>query len=157
MRIELAAVAAAMVVILAGCGGESEKVAAPDTPAPPAQAAASPVAAENLKTKAAEAVDAAKVYTGAKRDEYAKSVEGRLQEMNSKIAELKKKAESATADTQAALAEQVKDLESKRESVGKRLAELQTSSSQAWGDMRQGIDAALKELYEGYEKARGRF
>ncbi len=109
---------------------------------------------EDVGNKASEAAAAAVSYTQEQKEEFQKSMEQKLEELNTQISDLKeasaKKGTQARKETQKTIAA----LEAKKETMKKDLAQLKTRTGKAWGEMKSGMSQAWDSLKESYDKAK---
>ena len=108
---------------------------------------------DRLKSSAAQTLDAAKDMARSKADPYVEKAQKELDKLDKKIARYKAESTVAIAAVQA----KIEELEKKRVEVKKRIDEFTTATREAGEDVKKGIDNAIRELSDTYEKAKSRF
>jgi len=127
---------------IAGCGSEE----------PPMKPK---VTAKDVQNEAREAATTATQYGQQQKNEFVKSTERTMEELKSKIAGLKKDAQSASGKIRANVKPQIETLEQKWEAAQVKLEEFKKGSADAWNEMRQGLEEAMTDLRRSYNKAVG--
>ena len=97
-------------------------------------------------------LEATKQYTLQQKEALRKTVQGELNELQIKIAELQKKTgppPRRPGDMQKA----IQDLEKKKDAARKKLEEFNASTSSAWSTLRDGMTAAVEDLKKSYKEA----
>jgi len=87
------------------------------------------------------------------KNEFVKNMETELANVESKITEMKKKAESAKEDVKKEYQKQLRSLQGKRTAFKKKLKDLQDASEEAWEDLRAGVQKASEDLKKATDKA----
>jgi hypothetical protein len=100
----------------------------------------------NAKEKIGEAADATAAATKAKRDDYARDMEKKLDEFDAKYQALEKRAAEAKGDAKKDLDEKVKVAKAKREVAANKLSELKEASADRWEKVKDGVGSALDDL-----------
>ncbi|HET9960940.1 MAG TPA: hypothetical protein VFQ34_01275 [Nitrospiraceae bacterium] len=100
-----------------------------------------------------EAMEATKEYTLKQKETFTDKVRAELKEMQEKIAELRRKTESASAEARAELQNAITDLEKKKNEARKKLDEASESTGTAFGRLRDGVATAVEELKKSYKDA----
>jgi len=113
------------------------------------------VTAKDVQKEAREAATTATQYAQQQKDEFVKSTARTMGELKSKIAGLKKDAQSASGKLQAKVKPQIETLEQKWEAAQVKLEELKKGSADAWDEMKQGLDEAMSDLRRSYNEAIG--
>lgn len=91
------------------------------------------------------------------RDEYIRKMHAKLDELNTEIDVLTKRAGGATAEVMQTYHEQIELLKAKQAVAREKLEELQHAGGSAWEDMKSGIDLAWSAIGEAIDSARSRF
>ncbi|MBI3879632.1 MAG: hypothetical protein HY301_06155 [Verrucomicrobia bacterium] len=145
----LAALAAALT--LAGC----DQAKPPEsTPTPALKTNAS---AADVKKEVKEAVDTARNYVADNKDQFLASTEQKFKELDLKIDELGKKAETLTTDAKAEVSRALDALHEQRTELGQKFDDLKKSSQEAWKDAKTGFESAWAELEKAYDNAKSKF
>jgi hypothetical protein len=121
----------------------------------PVRAAAQ--SATEVQKKTANAWDAFKGYTHAKKDDAVTYGKKLMKEADAKIKQLEGKTSKASGDAKIAYDKAIKDLKAKRTAAGKNLDELGKASAASWEHVKQGFADAYKSLHHSYEKAVAQF
>ena len=93
----------------------------------------------------------------ATKEEYQAKMDEQLKEITGKLAELRVKADRATADAKIKYQKEIKTLQTKLQEAQGRLQKIKTSggdawetlkegSEKAWGELRGAVDGALQKL-----------
>lgn len=123
----------------------------------PVHAAGTPeVTEEDLKRESREAVDAARQYSAQQKEAFQKRMQKELDDLQPKIEELKRQAESASEQVRIEAKRQIRELEKERDKASRKLTELQAAGEEAWGELKTGMNAALTELRQSYDRAKSR-
>ncbi len=109
---------------------------------------------EEVGNKASEAATAVASYTKEQKEEFQKGMEQKLEELNTKISDLKKASAEKGAQARKETQKTIAALEAKKETMKKDLAQLKTRTGKAWGEMRSGMSQAWDSLKESYDKAK---
>jgi hypothetical protein len=112
---------------------------------------------ERVKRETREAAEAIEDWTADKRGEAQLEMEEELSELDSRMAQLSERIETATGSVKERLQQEWKELEPQREVARKRLDELKKSSGKAWIDLREGTKSAFESLRQGVNRASSRF
>ena len=88
---------------------------------------------------------------------YQEKMEAQLQQLQTKIDELRVKASLAKEDAKDAYQEQMKTLNHKQQEAQAKLQELKSSSENAWQEVKAGMDNALNDLQNAFNKATTHF
>jgi len=89
-----------------------------------------------------------------KREAYEKAVARKLEEFDRDLLVLKQDVQSKSAEIKTRAQEELADLDRKREAVAQRLTDLRRAQSEAWGELRTGMDKAVEELKHGLAEAK---
>ena len=119
------------------------------------------VTAEDVKNKAAEAVDTAADYTMEQKEAYMQKIDIRLKELDRDIEALGNRIQAGTdemtAEGRAKLEASLQTLKAQKEGAVEQYEKLKTSGGQAWDELKAGMDAAMKKLNAAYDKAKAEF
>ena len=108
--------------------------------------------ATDVQQKTADAWQAFKDYTHAKKDDAVTYGKQLMRETDAKITQLEGKAVQASGDVKVAYEQEIKALKVKRDAVGKKLEAMGEASASAWDAMKQGFADAYQDLHQSYEK-----
>lgn len=100
-----------------------------------------------------EALEVTKQYTFRQKEAFEKAVRIELNELQTKIAELQKKAGAASAEARRDMQKAIQDLETKKDEARKKLEEVNESTSSAWSTLKDGMTAAVEDLKKSYQEA----
>lgn len=126
---------------LSGCGREE--------PPKPKE-----VTKDQLKDQAGKLVGSAMDYFQQQKDKLLQEFDGRMQNLNKRIAELRDEAEKATPEMKAKLQATLKQLEEKQQAVKKQLEESKGAAGQAWEDLKSNLNNSFKEMDKDLEKGK---
>jgi hypothetical protein len=121
----------------------------------PVRAAAQ--SATDVQKKTADAWDAFKEYTHAKKDDAVTYGKKLMKEADAKIKQLEGKTSKASDDAKVAYDKALKDLKAKRAAASKKLDELGKASAASWEHVKRGFADAYEDLQRSYEKAVAEF
>ncbi|QDT40737.1 hypothetical protein Pan241w_07950 [Gimesia alba] len=110
------------------------------------------VTSEDVKKEIGEAVDTTKEFTKEKRDEYARQINQKLDDLNKKIAELEAKGDKLKEDAKTKWNERLKNLKQNRDQMSQQLEEFNKSSADAWDGLKRDLDIAWTNLKQAYDK-----
>jgi hypothetical protein len=113
--------------------------------------------AEDIKKKTADAWDAFKEYTHARKNDAVTHGKKLMKETDAKMKQLQGKASKASGDAKVAYEKQLEELKAKRAAAGKKLDELGKASAASWEDVKRGFADAYEDLHHAYEKAVAKF
>lgn len=100
-----------------------------------------------------DALEATKQYGLQQKETFEKTVQVELNELQSKIAELQKKAGAASAEVRKDMQKGIQELEKKKDEARKKLEEVNASTSSAWSTLKEGMTAAVEDLKKSYKEA----
>lgn len=100
-----------------------------------------------------DAFEATKQYTLQQKETFQQTVQVELNELQIKIAELRKRASAASVEARGELQKAIQELEKKKDAARRKLEELHASTSSAWSIMRDGMTAAVEDLKKSYKEA----
>jgi len=87
------------------------------------------------------------------KQDYIEKLTAMLNEMSTKIDELKVQANLGKAEARDELARQIKTLREQQSLVNKKLEELRGAGEEAWEEVKFGIENAIHDLKDGLKKA----
>lgn len=105
-----------------------------------------------VKQKAGEAAKTAKEFMAQQQEKYLKQAQEKLQGLDQKISDLKKRAETQTGDLKKKLEDQAQTLQKQADAAKDKLAGLKSVSDEAWNKFKAGVDDALAELEKGFKE-----
>lgn len=134
--------------LFAACGKQAESpIEAPQASQDEASQETT-VSKEEVKKEAAEAIGAAKAYTQQQKDVYQKMIEARLKDLDSRLSQLRAKAQESSSEAKAKLDDEIEELEEKRKAAQKKLVELRETAGHRWNDLKLELDEMLTTLEE---------
>jgi chromosome segregation ATPase len=90
----------------------------------------------------------------AEREAFAQAAQNELDELQSAIAGLKIKAESANVEVKAKLGEELEKLEGEWREAQQRLTELKSATIETWSEVKESFSKSLDKLKIGIENSR---
>ncbi len=108
------------------------------------------VTSDDVRRDADQAIHSAAEFSRQTKEEFQKSLQARLQELDSEIEKLREKGRDLTDDAQANWDRKMAELETKREAAGAQLNEITRSSAEAWKDVQKGAQSAWDELDKAF-------
>jgi TolA-binding protein len=139
------------VVILAGF------VALPGCEQKPSDRAPGKVTSDDVRRDAGQAVNTAAEFSKQTKEEFQKSLENRLKELDAQIAKLREKGRDLKDDAKVNFDRKMADLEAKRDAASAKLAEVGHSTAEAWKDVQKGAQSAWDELDKAVRDASHEF
>jgi hypothetical protein len=110
-----------------------------------------------VRQKVGAAAEAVGQYVAQSKDEFVAELRKRLDQLDTKIGELRSKAAEAAADAKPAIEKQITELSKKRDEYAKKVEEVQSSAGDAWKELRAGMDKAWGDLSKGISDAWEKF
>ena len=147
-RTSLTVLILAMSLVSFGC--DKGKPSPSGSPASTSTGTAERKAAE-AKEKITGAVDATVTAAQAKRDEYARDMQKRLDQMDAKYEELKDRAAKAEGDARKDLDKKLAEAKVKRDAAAAKLEEVKTASADRWEKIKGGVGDAFDDLKKAFE------
>jgi TolA-binding protein len=123
----------------------------------PADRTPGKVTSEDVRRDAGQAVKTAVEFSQQTKEEFQKSLDARLKELDAEIAKLREKGRDLKDDAKANWDRKMADLEAKREAARAKLAEIGQSSAEAWKDVQKGAQSAWDELDKAIRDAAREF
>jgi TolA-binding protein len=123
----------------------------------PADQTPGAVTSEDVRRDVGQAVDTAAEFSQQKKEEFQTSLGARLQEMDTRIAELREKGRDLKDQAKVNWDQKMADLEAKREAARVKLTEVGQSSAEAWRDVQRGAQSAWDELERAVQDASNEF
>ncbi|MHB9020817.1 MAG: DUF2934 domain-containing protein [Halothiobacillus sp.] len=108
---------------------------------------------EQMLTSMQDAYDRAAIQKEAFQDK----LTARLAVWDAQYHDLKDKAKTASAETQAALEVKMHELGERRAAAATQLAQLRSKSAEAWEDMKTGVDKTWKQMRETLDRVARHF
>jgi len=121
-------------LLLLGCGTKSSSTTGTD-----------PKVAD-AKEKIKDAVDATVAAAKSKRDEYARDMQKKLDELDATYKDLEHRAAAAKDQDKKKLVENVNAAKAKRDAAARKLDELKAASHDRWEKVKEGIENAFEDL-----------
>jgi hypothetical protein len=106
-----------------------------------------PDANEKIKDAEKATVEAAR----AKRDEFVRDMQKKLDEFDAKYKELEQHAVEAKGDAKKDLGEKLKVAKTKRDVAAKKLDEVKAATHDRWEKIKEGVGSALDDLKTVFE------
>lgn len=111
------------------------------------------ITSEDVRRDAAKALNTAGEFSQQTKDEFQRSLELRLTDLDAELVKLVEKGrvlkDQAKADWEAKMA----DLETKRAAASAKLAEVSNSNAEAWKDIQKGAQSAWEDLEKALREA----
>jgi len=105
----------------------------------------------NANDKIRDAGDAAVEAAKAKRDEYAREMQKKLDELDAKCKALEQRAAETKGDARKDLDEKVKVAKTKRDAAARKLDELKEAGADRWEKVKEGVGSAFDDLKKIFE------
>ena len=115
------------------------------------------VTSDDVRRDAGQAIHSAAEFSQQAKEEFQKSLQARLQELDSEIEKLREKGRDLTDDAQANWDRRMAELETKREAAHAKLDEIAGSSAEAWKDVQKGAQSTWDELDKAFHEAAREF
>jgi predicted nucleic acid-binding Zn-ribbon protein len=112
-----------------------------------------PATADKVVRETQEAVEATKQYTIQQKEAFTKKVHAELKEVQEKIAELRRKTDSASAEARAELQKALTDMEKQKNEARKKLDGVNEATSAVFGKVRDEVSMAVEDLKKRYKEA----
>ena len=133
-------------VAVTGC----EQQSAVPTPKPK-------VTSEDVRRDAGKAAETATEYSRQAMEEFQKSLDLRIKELDVEIAKLREKGSDLKDQAKSNWDRIMADLEKKRDAARMKLSEVGRSSEEAWKDVKKGAQSAWDELDKAFHEAAREF
>ena len=91
------------------------------------------------------------------RDDFSRTMEDQIAAIDLKIKDLESRSATLGAEAKAQCAKVVDNLKRLKEMVQIKLSALKNSSDDAWQDLKPSLKQAMRELEQGFEKAKSNF
>jgi len=101
--------------------------------------------------KVNEAKEATSEAAKAKRDEFSRDVQKKLDDLDVKYKDLEQRANAAKAEDKKKLDEKIKVAKVKRDVVAKKLDELKEAPLDRWEKIKEALESAFDELKKAFE------
>lgn len=123
----------------------------------PADPTPGKVTPKDVHRDAGQVVDTASEFSQQAKEDFEKSLDARLEELDAEIAKLREKGSDVKDEAKAEWDQKMSDLEAKRKAARAKLAEVSQSSAKAWKDVQQGARSAWDELDKAFKDASREF
>jgi len=123
----------------------------------PADRTPGKVTSEDVRRDAGQAAKTAAEYSQQTKEEFQRSLETRLKEMDAEVAKLREKGRDLNDEAKAAWDLKIAELEAKRDAARAKLADVGRSTAEAWKDVRKGAQSAWDELEKALRDASREF
>lgn len=123
----------------------------------PSVSASKKVTSEDVSRDTNQAVKTATEYSRQTKDEFQKSLDARLKDLDIEIAKLREKGRELKDQAKVEWERKMAGLETKREAARVKLAEVGRSSAEAWKDIQKGAQAAWDEMDQAFREASREF
>jgi hypothetical protein len=90
------------------------------------------------------------------RQEYVKSVETKLHDLDTRITDLRTKADGLASEAKTRISAEIDALAKQRSDVSMKLENLKSASGKAWQGLKAEVDKGQEELQQAYEKLRAK-
>lgn len=91
------------------------------------------------------------------KEAYQEKMNAQLGEWQSKIDQLKARADKAKAEQKLKYYEEIESLRTKQQHAYEKLDELKLASESTWEELKTGVDLAWHDLHGAFERARKKF
>lgn len=115
------------------------------------------ITSEDVRRDAAKALNTAAEFSQQTKEEFQKSLELRLKDLDAEIVKLREKGRDLKDQAKINWEARLADLETKRAAVSAKLTEVGNSSGEAWKDIQTGALAAWEELEKSFHEAAREF
>lgn len=115
------------------------------------------VTSEDVRRDAGQAAKTAAEFSQQAKEEFQRSLEARLKELDAEIVKLREKGRDLKDQAKVSWDGKMANLESKREAARAKLDELGHSSTEAWKDVKKGAQSAWDELDKAFHEASREF
>ena len=115
--------------------------------------AANETTSDDVKRELREAFQAARDYTFQNKDEYLKRLQSVLDNVNTRLDQLKDQVKAAGAEARRQLEPQIEELRKQRDVLQQKMQHVKDSTPAAWEEVKTGVGAALDDLQKAFERA----
>lgn len=115
------------------------------------------VTSEDVRRDVGKAAQTAADFSLQAKEDFQRSLEARLEELDAEIAKLREKGGNLKDQAAATFKMKMAELETKRDAARAKLAEVGQSSAEAWKDVRNGAESAWDELDKAFREAASEF
>jgi len=123
----------------------------------PADQALGRVTSQDVRSDVGKALDTTCNAAKQTKEDFQKSLNARLNELEAEIAKLREKAIDLKDENKVSWDRTLADLETKREAARVKLDEIGQSSAEAWSDIQKGAQSAWDDLDKAFHEAAGKF
>lgn len=114
-------------------------------------------ALDDVKKELSEAAEVTETYASEEIQEYADSLNDKLQDLDAQFEQLKQKGDELAGDAKQQWEDQLKTLQEKRNKIGDDLRTLRDASGDAWQDLKEGLNDAWDDLQKTADEAAKHF
>lgn len=111
------------------------------------------ITSEDVRRDAAKALNTAAEFSQQTKEEFQKSLELRLKDLDAEIVKLREKGRDLKDQAKANWEAKMADLETKRAAASAKLADVSNSSAEAWKDIQKGAQSAWEDLEKAFQEA----
>ena len=115
------------------------------------------VTSEDVRRDAGQAVKTAAEFSQQTKEEFQKSLDARLKDLDAEIAKLRERGRELKDEAKVNWDQRMADLETKRNAARAKLAEVGSASAEAWKDVQKGAQSAWDELDQAFRDASREF
>ena len=115
------------------------------------------VTSDDVRRDAGQAADTLAKYSQQTKEEFQKSLNARLKDLDAEISKLRVKGHDLKDQAKVNWDQKIVELEIKRDAVLAKLAEVGHSTAEAWKDAQEGAQAAWDELDKAFRQAAREF
>jgi TolA-binding protein len=115
------------------------------------------VTSEDVRRDAERAVETASAFSQQAKEDFKKSMQSQLSDLDSKVSELREKGRNLKDQAKTDWEKRMSELELKREAAATSLARVGESTADAWQDVKKGAQSAWAELDKAFQAAAREF
>lgn len=115
------------------------------------------ITSEDVSRDAAKALTTAAEFSQQTKEEFQKSLELRLKDLDAEIVKLREKGQDLKDQAKASWEAKMADLETKRAAARAKLADVSNSNAEAWKDVQKGAQSAWEDLEKAFQEASREF
>jgi len=115
------------------------------------------VTGDRVVREAQEAVTATKDYTIQQRDAFQRKVQSELDEVQTRITQLRSQVKHASVEARADIQKAISELEKKKELAETKLQEIHSATASSWEQARSKTAAAMDDLQNSLTKTLSHF
>jgi hypothetical protein len=137
-------------VVVVGCEQQSSAPASGDI-------TSGKVSSDDVREDAGKAVDTATEFAQQTKEEFQKTLEARIGEMDAELVKLREKGHELKDEAKEKWEQNLAELETKRDAAQTKLAEVKASSAEAWKDLQKGAQSAWEDMDKAFREASQKF